>query len=155
LRKSAKDLNHTRSNLGIEVLEQLLLLINEIVSDTGAQVAALSGYAHRDRAAILRVGGLLGVPLLRQRADYTTRRALVQEQSICQRTQPQGSVLHQRLKRVALGDGDVVTADPVSIAKLIDPHQIGDCGVQIGSIAIESRVRRFVLLFGCLRHRCY
>jgi len=64
-------------------------------------------------------------------------------------------VLDQRLERVALGDGDVVAADPVSIAKLIDPHQIGDCGLEIGSIAIESRFRRFVLLFGGLRHRCY
>ena len=146
MRQPAQNSNHAGPDVGIEVLKQQLLLVDEITGDAGAEAAALSGRAQSDRSTVLGVGALLDISFLHQRRHDATRRALVQEQSLRQAAEAQRTVLDQRLERIALSDRDVVAADPVSIAKLIDPHQIGDRGLQIRGIAIESRFRRFVSL---------
>jgi hypothetical protein len=81
--QATEDLHHARTNLRIEVLKQLLLLTDEVVADTGAQVAALSSSTQRDRTTVLRVRSLLDVPLLYKRGHDATRCALVHEQPLC------------------------------------------------------------------------
>src|SRR5687767_11545889 len=120
--QSAQDADNARSNVRVEILKQLLLLLDEIAGDPRAKLAALAGRAQRDRPAVLCVGALLDIPFLDQRRHDATRRALVQEQPLCQATQSQWTVLDQRLQRIALRDGDVVAADPIPVAKLIDAH---------------------------------
>ena len=65
-----------------------------------------------------------------------------------------GTVLDERLERVALRHRDVVAADTVAVAKLIDADKIGDRLVQGERVAVERRllgIRRWCRA----RHCCY
>ena len=48
-------------------------------------------------------------------------------------------MLNQRLERVALRDRDVVTADLVAVAKLIDPNELRERELQALGITLEIR----------------
>jgi hypothetical protein len=47
----------------------------------------------------------------------------------------------ERFQGVALRHRDVVAADAIAVAKLIDADQIGDGGLELRGISIERRLR--------------
>ena len=130
LRQPTEHLHHARTNVRIEILQQLFLLVDEIVCDARAEPLALPRGAQRCGATILGVRALFDVSLSNQGADDAAGGALVQEQPLRQRTQAHRPVLDDRLERVALRDRDVVAADAVAVPKLIDADEIGDRLVQ-------------------------
>ena len=94
----------------------------------------------RRGATILGVRALLDVSLPNQGADDAAGGALVQEQPVRQRAEAHGTVLDDRLERVALRHRHVVAADAVAVAKLVDADKIGDRLVQAASVAVERRL---------------
>ena len=81
---------------------------------------------------------LFDVALLHQGAHDAAGRALVEEQALGQRTEAQRAVLDQRLEGIALRHRDVVAADAIAIAELVDTHEICDGGLQGPGVAVEG-----------------
>src|SRR5690242_689163 len=84
----------------------------------------------QDGTTIARMRLPCDVTLALQRGHDATGRTLVQIQFRGELVERPWTSLDQRFKRVALGDGDVMAADPVSIPELIDTHQVRQGGVQ-------------------------
>ena len=137
MRESAKHRDHSVSNLGIEILQELLLLRDEIVGDARAESLALRVACRVVARPSLASARCSTYPFLTSVRDDAAGRALVEEQPLRERTEPHRAVLHERLERVALGDRDVVAADAIAVAELVDADQVGDGRVQRGGIAIE------------------
>ena len=78
------------------------------------------------RTSVGDVWALLDVPLLHQGVHHTARRALVEEETLRQFAQADRSMLDQRFERMALRHRNVVAANPVAIAELVDTDQIRD-----------------------------
>ena len=130
MREATEHLHHARSNVRIEILQELFLLVDQIVCDARAEPLALPRGAQRRGATVFGIRALLDVSLPNQGADDAAGGALVQEQPLRQRTEAQRTVLDDRLERVALRHRDVVAADAVAVPKLIDADEIGDRLVQ-------------------------
>ena len=64
-------------------------------------------------------------------------------------------MLDDRLERVALRDRDVVAADAVAVAKLIDADKIGDRLVQAPSVAVERRLLGIAVAVCRTSHCCH
>ena len=93
VREAAEHLDHARSNVGIEILQELFLLADQIIRDARAEPSALPCGAQGCRATIFGVRALLNISLSNQGADDAAGGALVQEQPLRQRTEAQGTVL--------------------------------------------------------------
>ena len=126
---------------GSEILQQLLLLLDQIVGDARVQpAAARRGVELQWRAdpsplrAARRSAFFTSVP--------TTRLVVLLSRNSRSASAPSriGPVLDQRLERVALRDRDVVAADAIAVAELVDADQIGDGGLEGGGVAVKSRV---------------
>ena len=120
-----------------EILQQLPLLVHQVDVDSRAQPLPSRRGADGDGPGVCGVRPLLHVALLHQGGDDAAGRALVQEQPLGQGAQPQRAVLDQRLERVALRHRDVVTADLVAVAKLIDPNELRERKLQALGITLE------------------
>jgi hypothetical protein len=138
--EATEHLHDACSNVRIEILQELFLLVDQIVDDARAEPLSLPCGAQRCRATVFSIRTLLNVSLPNQGADDAAGRALVQEQAIRQRAEAQWTVLNDRLERVTLRDRDVVAADAVAVPKLIDADKIGDCLVQGEGVPVKRRL---------------
>ncbi len=91
----------------------------------------------RDGATIPGVRALLDISLTNEAADHAAGGALIEEQPLGQRAEADGTVLDERLERIALRHRDVVATDAVAIPKLIDTDEVRDGGVQSDRVAVE------------------
>ena len=130
--------DNARPDVRIQIGQKCPLLVDQIVGDALAQVAASAGCTERGRATVAGIGVLFDVPLLDQGPHDSTGGALVQKQSRGQIVEAHRPVPDEHFQRVALGHRDVVAADPVAVAKLVDAHQIGDSGLERLRIALKG-----------------
>jgi hypothetical protein len=152
--ETTEHLHHARSNVGIEIVQELLLLIDQIIRDPRAEPLTLPRGAQRCRATVPGIGALLDVFLPNQAANHATRGALVQEQALRQRAEAQRAVRDDRLERVALRHRYVVAADAVAVPKLIDADKIGNRLVQAAGVAVERGLPG-ISRWGRASHCCY
>ena len=90
MREATEHLHDARTDVGIEILQQLFLLVDEIVRDARAEPLALPRGTQGCGATILGVRALLDVSLPNQGADDAAGGALVQEQPVRQRPEASG-----------------------------------------------------------------
>ena len=126
VRQPPEDLDDARTNLRIEILQQLFLLLDQILGDPRAQPLSGARRVQRRRPSIRRVLARFHIALSNQRADDTAGGALVEEQPFGQSAEPHRPMLGQRLERITLGYRDVVTTNAIPVTKLINPDQISD-----------------------------
>lgn len=131
------DVDDARADIGIEIDEELLLLLYEVRVDACAQVTSRARRAQRNGATVVRIISLLDIPLLDQSLDHPTRGALVQKQALSEVDQTHRSLLDECLERVTLGDRDVVTADLIAVAELVDANQLGNGGLEGLGVALK------------------
>jgi len=153
-REATEHLHYAPSNVRIEILQELFLLIDEIVCDARAEPLSLPCGGQRCGAPVFGIRALLNVSLPNQGADDPAGRALVQEKPLRQRAEPQWTELDDRLERVALRHRDVVAADTVAVPKLIDADKIGDRLVQGERVAVERRPLGIRRSWSRARHCC-
>jgi len=133
--------DHTTPDFWIEILEELLLLVDEVVCDPRAKAAAALRGIQDSRSAVLSVSGGYDVPLLGQRRDDAARGALVEEEPAGERTEAHRAVFGERFERVTLRHRNVVAADPIAIAKLVDTNQVRDGGLEGLGVSIQCGFR--------------
>jgi hypothetical protein len=95
------------------------------------------------------------VALSLQGGDHTARGALVQaevggEVAEARRTPP-----NESLDRVALGHRDIVAADAIPIAELVDPDELRKGIVEPLSLVPKGRFQLDAFLLGRRHCRCY
>ena len=76
--------------------------------------------------------------------DHAAGRALVEVQLGRQLVEAARPAPEQRLQRVALGHRDVVAADPIAVAELVDAHQLGQGLVEGRRVRFEPGGRTFL-----------
>jgi len=138
--EATEHLDDACANVRLELLQELFLLVDQIGRDPRAEPLALPSGPQRGGATILGIRALFNVSLPNETADHAAGCALIQEQPLGQRAEALWTVLDERLEGVALRHGDVVAADAVAIAKLIDADQIGDRFVQRLRVTVEGRL---------------
>jgi hypothetical protein len=131
------DFDDSRPYGGFEILQELPLLVHQVGGDPRAQPLTPRRGADGHGPCVCGIRSLLDVTLLHQGGDDAAGRALVQEQAVGQSSQPERAVLHERLERVALRHRDVVTADLVSVAKLINPNELCQGKLQPLSVSLK------------------
>lgn len=137
MREPLNHLDDPGTNFRGQIPQQLLLLLDEIRRNPRTQSLPLARGVDEHRTPIGDVRALLDVPLSHQRVHHPAGRALVEKQAIRQGAQSHRAMLDQRLQRVALRDRDVMAADPVPIAELVDPDQVGDGGLKGLGVALK------------------
>lgn len=137
MREPLNHLDDPGTNLGSQIPQQLFLLFDEIGRNPRAQPLPLARGGDQHRASIGGIRSLLHVSLSHQRIHYAAGCALIEKQTLRQRAQSQRAVLDQRFQRVALRHGDVVAADPITIAELVNADQVGDGGLEGLGIALK------------------
>ena len=142
IRQPTDHLQDSGAHLGIEIVQKLALLLDQILSDARVQPLPLPRDVQCGRASVAHIRALCDVPLSNQRADDPTGRAFVEEQAFCKRVEPHRSVQDKGLERVALRHRNVVAADAVAVTELIHANEIGHGLLQRDRVAIESRARR-------------
>jgi hypothetical protein len=84
------------------------------------------------------MGRTTDVTLSFQGGDDPAGRALVEVQLGGELAQRAGPAPDEGLERVALRHRDVVAADAVPIAELVDAHEIGERGMDGGGVGLQA-----------------
>ena len=110
------------------------------VPDLPFQRAAGLGRLEEHGPAVLRMRQASHVPLALEGVHHPARRALVEIELRREVVQGHPAPPHQRLQGIALGDRDVVAADPVTVAELVDPHQLRQGVVQRLGVPLQDGI---------------
>ncbi len=141
-----------------ELREQRLLLREDVGLDARVQPPPMGGGFEVQCPPVLRAGAALHQALLLQPVDHAAGSALVQVQLGRQLVERERLAQHHRLQGIALRDGDVVAADAVAVAELVDAHQLVQRVVQRRRVGFQPGVlardgERLPLLRRRSRHR--
>lgn len=107
-----------------ELLDHYSLLGNKVASNFLVEFSPSVGGLDLHGATVFVILDAGHVPLALKRIDDSACGALIQEHFFSQGLKPHCPFLGQRFDRVALGDRDVVAADPVSVSELVDTDEL-------------------------------